>query len=127
MQREPLDGNNRFVMWSSDGWLVYQSDRERDAGIWRSPRGGSPERLTRAGAGESHVPESWNAKANVLLFSITKGGIQPRWNSKGPELFYIAADDRLMAVPIRMSSTARRSSPARRSDCSRRTWAPRWR
>jgi serine/threonine-protein kinase len=84
MQREALDGNNRFVMWSSDGWLVYQSDREGDAGIWRSPRGGTPERLTRAGAGETHVPESWNAKANVLLFSITKGTEVSLWTIAAP-------------------------------------------
>ena len=84
MQREPLDGNSQFVMWSSDGWLVYQSDREGDAGIWRSTRGGSPERLTRAGAGEAHVPESWNAKANVLLFSITKGTEVSLWTIAAP-------------------------------------------
>ena len=29
------------------------------------------------------------------------GGAQVRWNPNGKELFYIAADDRLMAVPIR--------------------------
>jgi hypothetical protein len=30
------------------------------------------------------------------------GGSQPRWNPKGQELFFIGADDRLMAVPIDM-------------------------
>src|SRR5262249_24369938 len=35
------------------------------------------------------------------------GGTQPRWARNGRELFYIASDSRLMAVPIRMSSDAR--------------------
>jgi hypothetical protein len=29
------------------------------------------------------------------------GGAQPRWSSDGSELFYVALDDRLMAVPMR--------------------------
>ena len=91
MQREPLAGNSRSAMWSPDGWLVYQSDREGDAGIWQSPRGGSPERLTRAAPGESHTPESWNAKAGVLLFTITKGSDVSLWTiappSKDPQPF----------------------------------------
>ena len=90
MQREPLAGNGRSAIWSPDGWLVYQSDREGDAGIWQSPRGGSPERLTRAAPGESHTPESWSAKAGVLLFTITKGAdvslwtIAPPWKDPQP-------------------------------------------
>ena len=33
----------------------------------------------------------------------TEGGSQARWNRNGKELFYVAADDALMAVPIRFS------------------------
>lgn len=33
------------------------------------------------------------------------GGVQARWNPNGQELFYIGADDRLMAVPIKFSKT----------------------
>jgi Tol biopolymer transport system component len=32
------------------------------------------------------------------------GGIQPRWRRDGAELFYIGADRRLMAVPMRLPS-----------------------
>jgi Tol biopolymer transport system component len=32
----------------------------------------------------------------------TGGGIQPRWRSDGKELFYLAADSRLMAVPVNL-------------------------
>ena len=34
------------------------------------------------------------------------GGIQPRWRRDGKELFYIAADSRMMAVPIKLPSEA---------------------
>jgi hypothetical protein len=35
----------------------------------------------------------------------TNGGAQVRWRRDGKELFYIALDGRLMAVPIRLAST----------------------
>ncbi len=35
----------------------------------------------------------------------TNGGAQARWRRDGKELFYIALDGRLMAVPIRIAST----------------------
>ncbi len=31
------------------------------------------------------------------------GGVQPRWRRDGHELFYVAPDGRLMAVPIRLT------------------------
>jgi hypothetical protein len=34
----------------------------------------------------------------------TAGGISARWGPDGKELFYIALDDRLMAVPIQLAS-----------------------
>ena len=35
----------------------------------------------------------------------TDGGVQPRWRRDGRELYYIANDRMLMAVPIRAGST----------------------
>jgi Tol biopolymer transport system component len=32
------------------------------------------------------------------------GGVQPRWRRDGQELFFVAPDARLMAVPIRLAS-----------------------
>lgn len=37
----------------------------------------------------------------------TVGGTQPRWAQDGRELYYVAPDNRLMAVPIRVASDAR--------------------
>jgi hypothetical protein len=39
----------------------------------------------------------------------TAGGTQPRWRRDGRELFYVAPDARLMAVPIRPAQNARTS------------------
>jgi Tol biopolymer transport system component len=36
----------------------------------------------------------------------TNGGAQVRWRRDGKELFYIALDDRLMAVPVQLASSA---------------------
>ena len=37
----------------------------------------------------------------------TAGGMQPRWSRDGRELYYVAPDARLMAVPIRVASDTR--------------------
>jgi len=42
----------------------------------------------------------------------TNGGAQVRWRPDGKELFYIALDGRLMAVPIRLTSGGSQSVEA---------------
>ena len=80
MQRLTSGGNNRFPVWSSDSKRVaFQSDREGDLAIWQSAVGGNAERLTKSGQGESHAPESWHPKADLLLFSVTKGSDVSLW------------------------------------------------
>lgn len=41
----------------------------------------------------------------------TEGGTSPRWRRDGQELFYVALDNRLMAVPIRIRSEQRALDP----------------
>jgi hypothetical protein len=41
------------------------------------------------------------------------GGIEPTWRSDGKELFYLAPDRNLMAVPIKTGSTVEASAPVR--------------
>jgi dipeptidyl aminopeptidase/acylaminoacyl peptidase len=77
------DFNERNAQFSPDGkWIAYQSDKtgrfEMYVQPFPGPRGASP--------------------------VSTTGGAQVRWNPNGKELFYIAPDDRLMAVPIRFGS-----------------------
>ena len=82
--REPFevvvtDANEGLAQFSPDGkWIAYQSDKLGREEIYVRPfPGPGPE--TRVSS---------------------DGGIQARWNPKAPELFYIGADDRMMAVSI---------------------------
>jgi serine/threonine-protein kinase len=81
MQRVTFGGNNRFPVWSGDGRrLAFQSDRDGDLAIfWQSAVGGTAERLTKPGNGESHAPESWHPKSDTFLFSTTKGSDVSLW------------------------------------------------
>jgi serine/threonine protein kinase/Tol biopolymer transport system component len=80
------DFNERLAQFSPDGtWIAYQSDKTGRYEIYVRPF---------PGPGDDQ------------RISID-GGAQVRWNSNGTELFYIAADDRLMAVPIRIISNGK--------------------
>jgi Tol biopolymer transport system component len=71
--------NEELPQFSPDGkWIAYQSDKTGSDEIYVRPFPG-PGADTRVSAA---------------------GGIQARWNPQGKELFYIAADDRMMAVPV---------------------------
>jgi eukaryotic-like serine/threonine-protein kinase len=77
--------NERLGQFSPDGkWIAYQSDKTGRFEIYVQPFPGT--------GGDFPVS--------------TNGGTQVRWNPRGTELFYVAADDRLMAVPIRLPSNA---------------------
>jgi len=87
------DFNEGLGQFSPDGkWVAYQSDRTGRAEIYLRPFPGPG----------ADVPVS------------VDGGAQVRWNSNGKELFYIATDNRLMAVPIRLlpgGTTAESGTP----------------
>ena len=82
--RRPFDvvktpANEQHAQFSPDGrWIAYQSDK--------------------TGGFEVYVRPFPGPGADVRVSS--NGGAQPRWNPRGQELFYVAADDRLMAVPM---------------------------
>ncbi len=55
---------------------------------------------------ESGRPEVWvqSIPPNGVKWQIsTAGGNQPRWRRDGRELFYVSADEKLVAVPVRTS------------------------
>jgi Tol biopolymer transport system component len=94
-QRRPFEVvgtefNETMGQFSPDGkWIAYQSDKTgRDEIYLRPFPGPGPD-----------APVSIN------------GGAQPRWNPSGKELFYVAADDRLMAVPITMAPDGKSVEP----------------
>lgn len=71
--------------FSPDGnWIAFQSDESGRVEIYVQPFPGP---------------------GNKSLVS-TNGGSQVRWRRHGQELFYVALDGRLMAVPIRVASHA---------------------
>ena len=71
-------GRNRFPVWTPDGQRVaFQSDRQGDAAVfWQRADGtDTAQRLTRAGRGVSHIPESWSRTGDRFLFStLTSSG-----------------------------------------------------
>jgi Tol biopolymer transport system component len=67
-------------VWSSDSKrLAFQSGRDGDLAIFTqaADASGAPERLTKPGPGESHVPQSWHG--DLLLFDIVKGNDVSLW------------------------------------------------
>ena len=75
-------GINRYPVWSHDGeHVVFQSDRDGDAGIfWQRADGtGSAERLTTPEADTVHVPEAWSPTDDRLAFSAMTGNHVELW------------------------------------------------
>jgi eukaryotic-like serine/threonine-protein kinase len=71
------------AQFSPDGkWIAYQSNESGRFEIYVQPFPGPGSRL----------------------FISTAGGYQARWGRDGKELFYIAPDNQLMAVPIRLAA-----------------------
>jgi eukaryotic-like serine/threonine-protein kinase len=88
MRRLTYGGNNRHPVWSSDGrHIAFQSDREGDLAVFWQPADntGQVERLTKPEPGVAHIPEAWNPKANVLLFSVSKSPEFALWSLTLPE------------------------------------------
>ncbi len=89
--RQPIkvvetDYREGFGQFSPDGqWIAYQSDKTGRFEVYvrAFPGGGNDIRIS------------------------TDGGSQPRWNPNGGELFYVAEDDRLMAVPVTLPRDAK--------------------
>jgi Tol biopolymer transport system component len=138
-QEEPLlhSGLNGFPDdWSPDGkWIVYEQTGQKSASdLWLLPLSGdrkpvsylqtpfdemnahfSPDgRLMTYQSNESGqfqiyvqtVPVS-GAKYQIS----TSGGSSPRWRPDGKELFYVSADRKLMAAPIKLGSTIEAGTP----------------
>jgi dipeptidyl aminopeptidase/acylaminoacyl peptidase len=79
------------VRFSPDGrWLAYVSDE--------------------SGKNEVYI-QSFQKSGEKRTIS-TAGGSQPVWRRDGKELFYLAADNRLMVVPVKVGSSFESGVPA---------------
>jgi len=82
------DADETFGQFSPNGkWIAYRSTESGRPEVF--VRDFAPDRVPAAGPGK------W-------LIS-TDGGDKPRWRHDGKELFYIAGDGALMAVPLRIT------------------------
>ncbi|PYS34448.1 MAG: hypothetical protein DMG14_29455 [Acidobacteria bacterium] len=86
--------DERLAQFSYDGnWIAYESNESGRFEIYVQPFA-DPQ-----------------AKRGGRLRISTNGGAQVRWRRDGKELFYIALDGRLMAVPIRFASDGHAVEP----------------
>jgi serine/threonine protein kinase len=132
--RTPL--NKSATDWSTDGrFLLYRSsDPKTGVDIWALPMDGDRKQfpVVRTDAderdGQFSPDGKWiayqsNESGRFEIYSqpfpgpgtkkpiSTSGGAQVRWRRDGHELFYLALDGRLMAVPIRFSADGKTIEP----------------
>ncbi len=103
LRRLPAAGRNRYPIWNADGSrVVFQSDSGGDLGIFSQTLDGAgpPERLTTANPGESHIPESWQPRGDVLLYSVLKGSEYALWTYSARDRRAAAFGAVRSAVPI---------------------------
>jgi Tol biopolymer transport system component len=94
-ERKPIPflvtaADETFGQFSPDGkWIAYSSDESGRREVY--VQGFAPDRVPAAAVGK------WTIS--------TAGGDKPRWSRDGKELYYIAPDRRMMAVPFKIGST----------------------
>jgi eukaryotic-like serine/threonine-protein kinase len=138
VRRQQISGNTIPTDWSRDGrFISYTAQEERFGGwdVWALPNEGNAKPFPVAQTtfdernGEFSSDSKWIAfesnesgrfeiyvqpfpKPGVRTIVSTGGGLQPRWRPDGKELFYVAPDGRLMAVPLRFSADGQSVEPA---------------
>jgi serine/threonine-protein kinase len=93
IRRLTFGGRGRAPVWTADSqWLVFQSEQDGVAGLFRQRVDGSgtAERLTTADTGGIHVPQSASPDGVHLLFTMVKDGEH--------SLHYLAMRDRRVAA-----------------------------
>jgi serine/threonine protein kinase/Tol biopolymer transport system component len=84
------------AVFSPDGkWIAYSSDETGSREVY--VRDFAPDRVPAVGV--------------IKIRVSPDGGDKPRWRRDGTELYYIAADARLMAVPVRRTPTFNVGAP----------------
>ena len=84
------DFSEGLAQFSPDGyWIAYESDKTGRLEVYLRPFLG----------------------AGIETRASINGGSQARWNPAGNELFYVADDDKLMSVPIRVSADGKSIEP----------------
>ena len=91
-ERKPIPflvtgADETFGQFSPDGkWIAYSSDESGRREVY--VQGFAPDRVPAAAVGKWQIS--------------TAGGDKPRWSTEGKELYYIAPDRKMMAVPVKI-------------------------
>jgi hypothetical protein len=89
---EKMEATQTQLRLSPDGkWIAYTSDESKQ---------------------RTEVYVQNFPPAGIKRQISTTGGRQPRWRNDGRELFYIAEDGKLMAVPVKTGATFEFGSPS---------------
>jgi Tol biopolymer transport system component len=133
-----LPGRQQALDWSPDGrFIIYREDVDPKTGydLWVLPLAGDrrPVPLARTQFNETDArfspdsrwvayvsDESGRPEVYVQPFQgggerrriSTAGGSLPRWRRDGKELFYLGADNQLMAVPVKVGEGVEAGVPA---------------
>jgi len=122
--------------WSPDGrWIVYgQTGQKTASDLWLLPMSGDRKpvpylqtpfeelnaRFSPDGkwiAFQSNESGQFQVYVQTVPLSgakyqiSTSGGNSPRWRRDGRELFYVSADQKLMAVPVKLGATIEAGTP----------------
>jgi Tol biopolymer transport system component/predicted Ser/Thr protein kinase len=99
------DADELPAVFSPDGrWVAYSSDETGVREVY--VRDFAPDRSPAVGAVKERVS--------------TDGGDKPRWRRDGTELYYLASDGGLMAVPVRQGPAFNAGTPVRLFDVQAR-------
>ena len=119
----PVDwsGDGRFLLFESRGsavntklWVLPLSGDRKAFPLLQTPFNESLGAFSPDGRWIAYVSdESGRPEVYVQTFPIstskwrvsTSGGTQPRWRSDGKEIFYVASNSKLMAVPVSAGSS----------------------
>ena len=96
------DSGRRQLVW------VDRSGRETDRVVY-SDSSGLAYQSDKTGRPEIYLRPFPGPGADVRV--SVDGGAQVRWNPSGTEVFYVAPDNRLMAVPMRFLADGRSAEP----------------
>jgi eukaryotic-like serine/threonine-protein kinase len=100
-QRKPIPfvvtgADETFGQFSPDGkWIAYSSDEGGRREVY--VQGFAPDKIPATAVGKWTISSA--------------GGDKPRWSGDGKELYYIALDRKMMAVPVKLAPTFEPGNP----------------
>jgi serine/threonine protein kinase/Tol biopolymer transport system component len=98
----PLEGDHKPIPYLQNEFAKYHGQLSHD-GKWMA--------YTSAESGQEQVFVQAVPATNARWLVSPKGGSRPRWRRDGTELFYVAADRTVMAVPVKTGAKFEAGTP----------------